>query len=133
MVWVLVVAAVLLATPVLVQAESSTTSPQTSIKISDLEALGEVAANLAGALIRELSQRGGEVVKDYIEAEAWHGPSLEPNEYVGEFRLKLYPRGKSKSTEHFRADTWYRLSKDGLKELEIKTSKEHDSPDPDYF
>jgi hypothetical protein len=133
MVWALVVIALLVAAPVVVQAESSNTSPQTSIKIGDLEALGEAAANLAGALIRELSQRGGEVVRDYIEAEAWHGPALEPNEYVGEFRLKLYPQGKSKSREHLKADTWYRFSKDGLKEFEITTSKGHDSPDPDFF
>jgi hypothetical protein len=129
----LVVIALLVTTSAVVQAESSNTSPPTSIKIGDLEALGEVAANLAGALIRELSQRGGEVVRDYIEAEVWHGPALEPNEYVGEFRLKLYPHGKSKSREHLKADTWYRFSKDGVKEFEITTSKGHDSPDPDFF
>lgn len=133
MIRTLVVIAVLAFVPAVVQAESAKPSPQASIKIGDLEALGEVAVNLAGALIRELSQRGGEVVRDYIEAEAWHGPALEPNEYVGEFRLKLYPQGKSKSREHLKADTWYRLSKDGLKEFEITTSKGHDLPDPDYF
>jgi len=51
------------------------------------------------------------------------GPAIEPEEYVGGYNLKLYPKGKSESSEHVQAETFYRLDRHGLKELEINASR----------
>jgi hypothetical protein len=97
-------------------------------------ALGEATQDLLGALanlgvtvsvvmMKELSKVGEQFTKEHFEAESWRGPAIEPEEYVGGFNLKLYPKGKSQSEDHFKAETYYRLDRHGLKELEFSATR----------
>lgn len=115
------VASLLLAGPAVVRAESS---PEVGDAAQQLaEALASLGINLTIGAIRELSVAAERVAKEHIEGESWRGPAIEPEEYVGGFNLKLYPKGKSQSGEHFKAETFYRLDRNGLKELEFSTSR----------
>jgi hypothetical protein len=89
-----------------------------------LEALTNLGVTVSVAVIKELGKAAEDLAKEHVEAEVWRGPAIEPDEYVGGFNLKLYPKGKSRSDEHFKAGTYYRLDSHGLKELEFSTSRQ---------
>lgn len=85
--------------------------------------LVEALANLGVTLTIETIRATERLAKEHIEGETWHGPAIEPDEYVGGFNMKLYPKGKSRSDEHIKAETFFRLDRHGLKELEFSTSR----------
>ena len=84
-----------------------------------MRALGDLGVTVSIAVLKELTKAG----EQYLEAESWRGPAIEPDEYVGGINLKVYPQGKSRSNNHFRAETFYRLDRHGLKELEFNASR----------
>ncbi len=116
------VATLLLAGPAAARAESSREVDEAARQLA--EALENLGVTLTIGAIRELSMATERLAKDHIEGDAWRGPAIEPDEYVGGFNLRLYPKGKSRSDEHFKAETFYRLDRHGLKELEFSTSRE---------
>jgi hypothetical protein len=95
-------------------------SPELGDATGDLvRALADLGVTVSIAVLKEVSKAGQQLAREHLEAETWHGPAIEPDEYVGGFNLKLYPQGKSRSDDHFRAETFYRLDRHGLKELEF--------------
>ena len=111
----------LLAGPLIARADSP---PELSEATRDLlAALADLGATVSLALAQELAKAGERLAKEHIEGEAWRGPGIDPDEYVGGFNLKLYPKGKSRSDEHINAETYYRLDRYGLKELEFSASR----------
>ena len=88
-----------------------------------VRALADLGVTVSIAVLQELGKAGEQIAREHLEAESWRGPAIEPDEYVGGFNLKLYPQGKSRSDDHFRAETFYRLDRHGLKELEINASR----------
>ena len=99
-------------------------SPELGDATGDLvRALADLGITVSIAVLKEVSKAGQQLAREHLEAEYWRGPALEPDEYVGGFNLKLYPQGKSRSDEHFRAETFYRLDRHGLKELEFNASR----------
>jgi hypothetical protein len=89
-----------------------------------MKALTDLGVTVSIAVIQELGKVGEQLAKEHLEAEHWRGPAIDADEeYVGGFNLKLYPQGKSRSDEHFRAETFYRLDRHGLKEFEFNTSR----------
>lgn len=88
-----------------------------------MKALADLGVTVSIAVIQELGKAGEQLAREHLEAESWRGPAIEPDEYVGGFNLKLYPQGKSRSDDHFRAETFYRLDRHGLKEIEINASR----------
>ena len=119
---VLSLVTLLLAGPATARAEST---PEICDAAQQLvEALANLGATFTIGVIRELSMATERLAKDHVEGEAWRGPAIEPDEYVGGFNLKLYPKGKSHSDEHFKAESFYRLDRNGqLKEFEFSTSR----------
>jgi hypothetical protein len=100
------------------------TSPELGDATRELvRALANLGVTVSIAVIQELGKAGEQIAREHLEAEPWRGPAIEPDEYVGGFNLKLYPQGKSRSDDHFRAETFYRLDRHGLKELEINASR----------
>ena len=103
------------------QAEAS---PELGDATGDLvRALADLGVTVSIAVLKEFSKAGELLAREHLDAESWHGPAIEPDEYVGGFNLKLYPQGKSRSDDHFRAETFYRLDRNGLKELEFNASR----------
>ena len=88
-----------------------------------MRALGDLGVTVSIAVLKELTKAGEQLAREHLEAESWRGPAIEPDEYVGGINLKLYPQGKSRSNNHFRAETFYRLDRHGLKELEFNASR----------
>jgi hypothetical protein len=116
---VTVIVMVLFAAPDFTRADST---PPVSEAAQDLvSALAELGVTVSATLVQELSKAGERLTKEHFDIESWRGPGLDPEEYVGGFNLKLYPKGKSKSDEHLKAETYYRLDRHGLKELEFST------------
>jgi hypothetical protein len=108
---------ILLAGPPIVRADSPPALGEATQEL--LGALANLGVTVSVAMIKELSKVGEQFTKEHFEAESWRGPAIEPEEYVGGFNLKLYPKGKSQSEDHFKAETYYRLDRHGLKELEF--------------
>ena len=99
-------------------------SPELGDATRDLvRALADLSVAVGIGVLKEFSQAGEQLAREHVEAESWRGPAIEPDEYVGGFNLKLYPQGKSRSDDHFRAETFYRLDRHGLKELEFNASR----------
>jgi len=99
-------------------------SPELGDATGDLvRALADLGVTVSIAVLKEFSKAGEQLAREHLDAESWHGPAIEPDEYVGGFNLKLYPQGKSRSDDHFRAETFYRLDRNGLKELEFNASR----------
>jgi hypothetical protein len=114
-------AILLLASPPIVRAD---TPPELGEATQDLlAALADLGVTVSLALAQELGKAGERLAKEHLEGEAWRGPGIDPEEYVGGFNLKLYPKGKSRSDEHLKAETYYRLDRNGLKEFEFNASR----------
>ena len=95
-------------------------SPELGDATRDLaRALADLGVTVSIAVLKEVSKAGQQLAREHLDVESWRGPAIEPDEYVGGFNLKLYPQGKSRSDDHFRAETFYRLDRHGLKELEF--------------
>jgi hypothetical protein len=106
--------ALLLAGPAIARAESTAEVGEAAERL--VEALTKLGVAVTTNALREL----GAAAKEHVEGEAWHGPAIEADENVGGFKLRLYPEGKSRSDEHFQAETYYRLDQNGqLKEFEF--------------
>jgi hypothetical protein len=112
---------ILLAGPPIVRADSPPALGEATQEL--LGALANLGVTVSVAMIKELSKVGEQFTKEHFEAESWRGPAIEPEEYVGGFNLKLYPKGKSQSEDHFKAETYYRLDRHGLKELEFSATR----------
>jgi hypothetical protein len=98
--------------------------PELGDAINNLaQALTQLGIGVTAGVLKELSKAGEQIAREHLEVESWHGPALEPDEYVGGFNFKLYPKGKSKSDEYFKAETYYRRDRHGLKEFEFSTSR----------
>jgi phosphoserine phosphatase len=112
------IAALLLAGPAAARAESAAEVGEAAQKLAD--ALTKFGVAVVSGAIKELSA----AAREHIDADAWHGPAIEADENVGGFKLRLYPEGKSRSDEHFQAETYYRLDQNGqLKEFEFSTTR----------
>ncbi len=112
----------LFAAPAVTRADSA---PPVENALRDLlSALRELGVTVSETVAQEVIKTGERLAKDHLDIESWRGPGIDPEEYVGGFNLKLYPKGKSKSDEHLKAETYYRLDRHGLKELEFSTSRE---------
>jgi hypothetical protein len=97
------------------------------------QALTQLGIGITAGVLMELHKTGEQIAREHLDVESWHGPALEPDEYVGGFNFKVYPKGKSKSEEHFKAETYYRRDNKGLKEFEFSTSRQEKnsaSPSP---
>jgi len=106
--------ALLLAGPAIARAESTAEVGEAAEQL--VEALTKLGVAVTTSVLREL----GAAAKEHVEGEVWHGPAIESDELVGGFNLKLYPKGKSQSDEHIKAESFYRLDQDGgLKEFEF--------------
>jgi hypothetical protein len=110
--------ALLLAGPAIAHAESTAEVGEAAQQLAD--ALTKFGVAVVNSAIKEFSA----AAREHIDADAWHGPAIEADENVGGFKLRLYPEGKSRSDEHFQAETYYRLDQNGqLKEFEFSTTR----------
>ena len=117
-----VIALLLVSGPTIARADES--PPALGQATQDLlGALANLGVTVSVAMINELSKASEQFTKEHLAVESWRGPAIEPEEYVGGFNLKLYPKGKSQSEDHFRAETFYRLDRQGLKELEFSATR----------
>jgi hypothetical protein len=67
-------------------------------------------SGLGSRLLEDLFEHAREVLQNYVEVEGGQRPSLQEGTQGGYLILRLYPKGKTKSDEHFTAETWFRFS-----------------------
>ncbi len=63
-------------------------------------------------LLRDLYSQALSTLHEYIELEGNLPGEGSPQQQPGEFRLRLFPQGKSRSQEHLSAEGSYRLAPD---------------------
>ena len=83
--------------------------------------------------LRSLYNQALAALQEYIEIDGSLPQDGETQARVGEFRLKVFPQGKSRSQEHLSAEGSFRLSPDpGQQEfsLRFKSSKRPSTPQP---
>ena len=83
--------------------------------------------------LRNLYNQALAALQEYIEIDGSLPQDGETQARVGEFRLKVFPQGKSRSQEHLSAEGSFRLSPDpGQQEfsLRFKSSKRPSTPQP---
>ncbi|HAN92760.1 MAG: hypothetical protein WAU44_06860 [Nitrospira sp.] len=83
--------------------------------------------------LRSLYNQALGALQEYIEVDGSLPQDGETQTRVGEFRLKVFPQGKSRSQEHLSAEGSFRLSPDhGQQEfsLRFKSSKRPSTPQP---
>ena len=81
--------------------------------------------------LRSLYNQTLAALQEYIEIDGSLPQDGETQARVGEFRLKVFPQGKSRSQEHLSAEGSFRLSPDpGQQEfsLRFKSSKRPSTP-----
>ena len=83
--------------------------------------------------LRSLYNQTLAALQEYIEIDGSLPQDGETQAQRGEFRLKVFPQGKSRSQEHLSAEGSFRLSPDpGQQEfsLRFKSSKRPSTPQP---
>lgn len=85
-------------------------------------------------LLRDLYNQALSTFHEYIELEGslpGEGSPQQHQQYPGEFRLKLFPQGKSRSEEHLSAEGSYRLAPDSdQREFTLRFKSTKKSPRP---
>lgn len=98
-----------------------------------LEAVESFEGTTPDSLLRGLYDQALGALQEYIEIEGSLPEDGETQARGGEFRLKVFPQGKSRSQEHLSAEGSFRLSPDpGQQEfsLRFKSSKRPPAPQP---
>ena len=83
--------------------------------------------------LRSLYNQALGALQEYIEVDGSLPQDGETQTRVGEFRLKVFPQGKSRSQEHLSAEGSFRLSPDPGQQvfsLRFKSSKRPSTPQP---
>jgi hypothetical protein len=80
-----------------------------TLSVEDLTRLGT-------RILRDIFNRSGEVLQNYVEVEGGHRSGLQEGTEGGHLTLRLYPRGKAESDEHYTAEAWFRFSSPHEKE-----------------
>lgn len=84
-----------------------------------LDAIESFEGITPDSLLRGLYDQAVAALEDYIEVEG--RLPQDDGAQAGEFRLRLFPQGKSHSQEHFAAEGSFRLSPDtGQRELSLR-------------
>lgn len=82
-------------------------------------------------LLRDLYNQALSTFHEYIELEGSLPGEGSPQQQPGEFRLKLFPQGKSRSEEHLSAEGSYRLAPDSdQREFTLRFKSTKKSPRP---
>lgn len=84
-------------------------------------------------LLRDLYNQALATVQEYVELEGSLAGEGQSRRQAGEFRLKLFPQGKSRSQEHVSAEGSFRLSPDADQPeltLRFKSSRHAPSASP---
>ncbi len=80
-------------------------------------------------LLRDLYNQALSTVQEYVELEGSLPGEGQSRHQAGEFRLKLFPQGKSRSREHVTAEGSFRLSPDAdQREFTLRFKSTRDSP-----
>jgi hypothetical protein len=88
-------------------ADSPSLPPHSGIlTLDDLSHVGEVGRQLFG----EVVDRTRRIIHNYVEIEAGHRPGMQEGTEGGNLTLRVYPKGKTESDEHYTAEAWFRLS-----------------------
>ena len=123
--------AALLFIATLISADNTSAKPSEELHPADLaDSLEQV---MPDKIIRGLFNQALSTLHEYIEVEAALPQDAPPQRRSGEFRLKLFPQGKSRSPEHITAEGAFRLSPDTDQQeftLRFKSSKNPPHPLP---
>ena len=126
-----ILAALLLTASLATTAESRATAIE-DLRSADLNALLDEV--IPKQLLRGLFDQTLATLQEYVEVETVLPPNESSRPRSGEFRLKLFPQGKSHSQEHVTAEGLFRLSPDADQQeftLRFKSSKRPErSPPP---
>jgi hypothetical protein len=66
----------------------------------------------SSSLLRAMVNKTLDLIEDHLEIAGDMAQRDAGGEQEGRFRLKVYPKGKSRSDEHLAAEGWFRLSPD---------------------
>ncbi len=112
----------LLTTEVRVAAAADRPAPEAN------ELLEQVVPN---GLLRDLYNQALSTLQEYVELEGHLPGEGSSRQQAGEFRLKLFPQGKSRSQEHVSAEGSYRLApEDGQREFTLRFKSSGNSRHP---
>lgn len=80
-------------------------------------------------MLRTFLNRALDVLDDYIEAAGDVSAPNSEGDQSGRLQLKFYPKGKSQSDEHLKAEGWFRFSPDsGRHDFHFRLQRPEDSP-----
>ncbi len=80
--------------------------------------------------LRNLYNQALSTLQEYVEVEGKMPGNGSSQQQAGEFRLKLFPQGKSRSQEHMSAEGFLRLSPDADQQELILRFKSSRTPQP---
>ena len=84
-----------------------------------------------GPYFRDLYNQALSTLQEYVELEGHLPGEGSSRQQAGEFRLKLFPQGKSRSQEHVSAEGSYRLApEDGQREFTLRFKSSGNSRHP---
>jgi hypothetical protein len=70
---------------------------------------GELDLNKAQRFLEQIYKSGADLLAEHVEVEGTWRPSSGSGEQSGRLKLKLYPKGKTRSEESLNAETWFRF------------------------
>lgn len=88
--------------------------------------------SLSTHLLRSMLNRALDALEDHLQIDGTLAPADPHGDQKGRLELKLYPKGKSKSDEHVKAEGWFSLSPEsGVHDfhLRFKNPRERSVPD----
>ena len=91
---------------------------------SDVGVLLQDLNRLGPQILREAFDQTLGVVQNYVEIASGDRKDLQDAKYL---TLRLYPKGKSKSEEHYTAELWFRFSGKSDNDMSLDF---HHSPPP---
>lgn len=79
-------------------------------------------------MLRTFLNRALDVLEDHVEVAGDLSSFDSQGDQSGRFELKLYPKGKSRSSEHLNAEGWFHFSPDsGRQDFHLRFQRPQDS------
>jgi hypothetical protein len=110
--------------------------PQTTIaaEVPSFDPDQPFRESLSTQLLRSMLNRAMDALEDHLQIDGTLAPANPQGDQQGHLELKLYPKGKSKSDEHVKAEGWFSFSPEsGLHDfhLRFKQPRERSAPRSD--
>lgn len=88
--------------------------------------------SLSTHLLRSMLNRALDVLEEHVQIEGGLSSADPRGDQKGHLELKLFPKGKSKSEDHVKAEGWFSISPDsGVHDFHFRFKNPHERRTPD--